>query len=301
MKRVLTLAVNTALVILCCFLASGDDRRRDRRASWHPPPPKPVRRRRATAPPAARSRADRQIILARNLFNVSTLNPEPVAAEDESYQKTKLPLRLLGTAAAEDTALSWAAVEDLETKQHLVVRIDQEIKGGARVVRIERRRIVLQNGAQLEELALEGETPAEPSVAQAAQRRPPPRPSARGNLERLADNRFAVNRGELQNLATNPSALFSQARILPKYEAGQMIGVQVSAIKPGSWFEQAGIRDGETITEVNGAAIGADGAPTLFRETHPGQRHPRHGSWHGRERARAERGHQGLAAHKGDR
>jgi type II secretion system protein C len=147
----------------------------------------------------------------------------------------------------------------------LVVRIDQDIKGGAKVVRIERRRIVLQNGARLEELGLEGDTPgAEP--VRTTQRRPAVRPNARGNLERLADNRFAVDRGELQNLATNPSALFSQARILPKYEGGQMVGVQVSGIKPGSWFEQAGIQNGETITAVNGAAIGADGAPMLFRE-----------------------------------
>jgi type II secretion system protein C len=263
MKRVLILAVNTALVILCCFLASGVIK--DVIVAVLAPgsaeaslPPSPQ------AQPQ-RGAADRQVILARNLFNVSTLNPEPVADEDESYEKTKLPLRLLGTAAAQDTALSWAAVEDLETKQHLVVRIDQDIKGGAKVVRIERRRIVLQNGARLEELGLEGDTPGVEPV-RTTQRRPAARPNARGNLERLADNRFAVDRGELQNLATNPSALFSQARILPKYEGGQMVGVQVSGIKPGSWFEQAGIQNGETITAVNGAAIGADGAPMLFRE-----------------------------------
>jgi type II secretion system protein C len=262
MKRVLILAVNTALVILSCFLASGVIK--DVIVAVLAPGPAEASLPPAPAPPPG-GPADRQVILARNLFNVSTLNPEPLAAEDESYQKTKLPLRLLGTAAAQDTALSWAAVEDLETKQHLVVRIDQEIKGGAKVVRIERRRILLQNGAQLEELGLEGEAPgAEP--VQTTQRRTPPRPNARGNLERLADNRFAVDRGELQNLATNPSALFSQARILPKYEGGQMVGVQVSGIKPGSWFEQAGIQNGETITAVNGAAIGADGAPALFRE-----------------------------------
>jgi type II secretion system protein C len=266
MKRVAILTVNTALVILSCFLASGVIA--DVTAAVLAPGPAE-----ASAPPGAGTSApptpaDRQVILARNLFNVSTLNPEPLAPEDESYEKTKLPLRLLGTAAAQDTGLSWAAVEDLETKQHSIVRVDQEIKGGAKVVRIERRRIVLQNGAQLEELALEGdENGSEVAHTRpAAARRTAARPNARGNLERLADNRFAVNRGELQNLATNPSALFSQARILPKYENGQMVGVQVSGIKPGSWFEQAGIQNGETITAVNGAAIGADGAPTLFRE-----------------------------------
>lgn len=264
MKRVLILAVNTALVVLSCFLASGVIA--DVTAALLTPDAAEASPGPDTAAPPQPSAADRQIILARNLFNVSTLNPEPLSEEDQSYQKTKLPLRLLGTASADDTALSWAAVEDLETKQHLVVRVDQDIKGGAKVVRIERRRIVLQNGAQLEELALEGEEQPAGAPAQTAQRRPRPRPDARGNLERLANNRFAVNRGELQNLATNPSALFSQARILPKYEGGQMVGVQVSGIKPGSWFEQAGIQNGETITAVNGSAIGADGAPTLFRE-----------------------------------
>lgn len=264
MKRVLILSANAVFVILSCFLASGIIA--DVTAALLAPEVaeasvEPI------AASAPRGAADRQIILTRNLFNVSVLGPT-TAEEDESYEKTKLPLRLLGTAAAHDTALSWAAVEDLETKQHLVVRVDQDIKGGAKVVRIERRRIVLQNGGRREELALEGDQAGEAAAtpARTAQRAPAARPNARGNLERLAENRFAVDRGELQNLATNPSALFSQARILPKYEGGQMVGVQVSGIKPGSWFEQAGIQNGETITAVNGAPIGADGAPTLFRE-----------------------------------
>ncbi len=131
-----------------------------------------------------------------------------------------------------------------------------------RVVKIERRRIVLQNGARREELALEGDQPPLPRTT--AQRAP--RPTARANLERLAENRFAVNREEVQNLATNPSALFSQARILPKYEGGQMVGVQVSAIKPGSLFEQAGLQNGDTITGVNGTPVnGPDGASVIFQ------------------------------------
>jgi general secretion pathway protein C len=262
MKRVLILTANAALVILCCVLASGiivevsaavlepDVAEADARAAA------------ATVPP--RDRADRQIVLTRNLFNVSTLSPDPVAAEEDEYEKTKLPLRLLGTAAAADRALSWAAIEDLETKQHLVVRLEQEIKGGARVLKIERRRIVLQNGGRREELALEGETGAPAPPPATAQRT---RPQARGNLERLAQDRFAVDKSEVQNLATNPSALFSQARILPKYEGGQMVGVQVSAIKPGSLFEQAGLQNGDTITEINGQPVsGPEGAPQLFQK-----------------------------------
>jgi type II secretion system protein C len=261
MKRVLILTTNAALGVLCCFILAWGIINPVIDAMLAPDVPE-ADPGAASAAVSPRDRTDRQIVLTRNLFNVSTLSPDPVVSEEDEYEKTKLPLRLLGTAAAADRALSWAAIEDLETKQHLVVRLEQEIKGGARVLKIERRRIVLQNGGRREELALEGEAgaPAPPTAQRS-------RPQARGNLERLAQNRFAVDKNEVQNLATNPSALFSQARILPKYEGGQMIGVQVSAIKPGSLFEQAGLQNGETITEINGQPVsGPEGAPKLFQD-----------------------------------
>jgi len=263
MKRVLILTTNAALVVLCCVLLAWEIINPVVDAILEPDVPEALPGA-ASAATQSRELADRQIVLTRNLFNVSTLSPGPVVDEEDEYEKTKLPLRLLGTAAAADKALSWAAIEDLETKQHLVVRLEQEIKGGARVLKIERRRIVLQNGGRREELALEGDPGApapSPSTAQRA------RPQARSNLERLAQNRFAVDKSEVQNLATNPSALFSQARILPKYEGGQMVGVQVSAIKPGSLFEQAGLQNGDTITEINGQPVsGPEGAPQLFQK-----------------------------------
>jgi general secretion pathway protein C len=259
MKRVLILTANTALVVLSCYLASGIVT--GIVAALLEPDAANAMPSRERAEAAPRDRDDRQIILTRNLFNVSTLAPAGIVDDSEEYEETKLPLRLLGTAAAADTALSWAAIEDLETKQHLVVRVEQEVKGGARVLEIERRRIVLLNNGRKEQLGLEGEDLA------AVTPRPARRPGARGNLERLAENRFAVDRSEVQNLATNPSALFSQARILPKYEGGQMIGVQVSAIKPGSLFEQAGLENGDTITEINGQPVnGPEGAPQLFQK-----------------------------------
>ena len=59
----------------------------------------------------------------------------------------------------------------------------------------------------------------------------------------------------MDSVANNPAALFSQARILPKYENGQMVGVQVNAIKAGSLFQQIGLQDGDTITEFNGIQV----------------------------------------------
>ena len=132
----------------------------------------------------------------------------------------------------------------------------------APLLRIERRRIVLQNGSRREELALEqdegkatrarGRTQRRPRAARAtrppraarAARPTPPRAAARPQVERLAENRFAVTRSDVQNLASNPSSLLnsSQGRILPKYENGQMVGFQVNAIRPGSPYGRSRLR-----------------------------------------------------------
>ncbi|CAG1009820.1 Type II secretion system protein C [Myxococcaceae bacterium] len=260
MARIVIWIVNGLLGVLCCWLVAslillGID------YALAPAPEAPA----AIAAPTAlvsRSPQDRNAILERNLFNASILQPAlPVASteEDEDLEATKLPIKLLGTAAAGAPGLSWAAVEDLETRKHTVVRPQDRLRDQATVLRIERRRIVLQNGTRREELSLEDvESAPRPKPAARAAAAPPaarPDPSIGARVRRLAENRFQVARTDVENAARNPAALFSQARIMPRYEAGQMTGVQLNAIKPGSLFEQIGIQSGDTITQMNGIQI----------------------------------------------
>jgi general secretion pathway protein C len=203
---------------------------------------------------------DRRVILERNLFNVSVLAPAADPSAEEELEATKLPLKLLGTVAADLPELSWAAVQDLEGGGHLVVRVDQTLLDRARVLRIERRRIVLQNGARREELALEGDEAAPvalrtPAPAPRPSRPRAQRPGLQERLQRLSENRMALDREAVAEATRNPTNIFSQARILPKYEEGAMVGVQVNAIKPGSLLEEIGLRNGDTISQVNGIAI----------------------------------------------
>ena len=263
MNRTALWIANGALTVLCCYLAAGI--LTEIVASAATPPPLAATAAGAPAPVAARSWDQRQVILGRNLFNVSTLSPADTEPEPVDLAATKLPLRLLGTAAADDASLSWAAIEDLESREHQVVKIRDRLKGRAEVVRIERKRIVLRNGGKLEELALD----EEPQVAakqprnRAAARRPTARAkpatarnrSAAERVKRLAENRFEVDRGDVEDVADNPATLFSQARILPKYEEGAMVGVQLNAIKAGSLFEEIGIQNGDVITQFNGIQI----------------------------------------------
>ena len=218
-------------------------------------------------PVVASTWADRQVILDRNLFQSSTLAPPTDVVVDDNLEATKLPLTLLGTAASKDPVLAWAAVQDRDARTTIIVGIGQSIQEKATVVKIERQRVVLLEGGTHRELAFDEQdlTPQLASPVQSAADRAAARRAAR--LQRLSENTFEIPATDAQALMNNPAQLLSEARWLPKYEDGQMKGVQVSQIKPGSVLEQAGLQEGDVITGVNGLAIDSpEQSPMLMQK-----------------------------------
>jgi len=268
MRRGAIWLANGALIVLCALLLARLVTELLAGSAASAPEPGPVSAPHAGGPPA--SWESRQVILQRNLFKVSTLlpaAPEPVP-EDESYAATKLKLTLLGTVAAGDPESSWAAVEDQEARDQIVVRVGDTIQGKAQVERIDRRRIVLRNQGRLEELALSDTDEPAPARSNRSARSAR-RPQRRGaSLEDAREN-LAKRREELQEQRrkrreeraaaaqanTGTASLFSQARIVPRYEDGEIVGMRLDSIKPGSVFENLGIVNGDTITELNGIPI----------------------------------------------
>lgn len=272
MGRVAIWIVNAALFVLCCFLVAGLVNAVI--AQWIGPPPDAVAAPIQRTAVATRTWADRQVILDKNLFNVSTLLPQvapvEVIDEDEALEATKLPLRLLGTVASSDAASSWAAVEDQQGRREVVVKVGDKLLDKATVEAIQRRRLVLRHNGVREELALDEEDAAGSSVrptaaapkarSDARSRRRAARPAAnnealKDRVRQVAEDRFAVDRNEVESAMRNTAEIFSQARILPKYADGEMVGVQLSAIQDGSLFQEMGIQDGDVITEVNGIVV----------------------------------------------
>ncbi len=256
MSRPAIWLANGVLSILCCFLvariltevAAGVLVPAPAHASVAPP----------IAPPIERGWAQRQIIIERGLIASGEAGEVEVPEVDPlaELEKTALNLRLLATVAGAEEK-SWAAVEDRDARQVLVVRVSDQLKERAEVVGIERRRIVLRNAGRLEELALDEEEGAPPRARsrRTVRNTARSRGNARRRIERLDENRFSLARSDVQSVAANPAELFSQARILPKYEDGQMKGVQLNAIKPGSLFEEIGLQNGDVIVEFNGIQI----------------------------------------------
>jgi type II secretory pathway component PulC len=108
---------------------------------------------------------------------------------------------------------------------------------------------VLRENGRLRELSLEEEAvaAAAPPAGRAGRRvatrprRPPARPATVQPLEAAPE--------------LNTAQLFSQAQILPKYENGAMVGVQVSAIQAGSMLQNLGLEDGDVITARDGQPL----------------------------------------------
>ena len=278
MVRYLGWLANTALFTLCCFLVANTANAII--AAWLSPSPARTVELGPRSGPQSRTWNDRQQITRRNLFHSAKLSsptgaPAP-GPTDEELKETKLPLKLWGTIAAKDPALSWASIEETGKKAGIsVVRVGDQIES-ATIVAIERRRVVLLENGNRRALSLDDDTVGT-SLASAKHSKPPTRAtssrasrrkSAKAAREAKASLAAAAKaESEAAKAETpkgNPSSLYSQARIVPQIdpETNAVTGLQLNAIQPGSVFEAVGIRDGEVITEIGGVPVSDMGAST---------------------------------------
>lgn len=206
-----------------------------------------------------RTWAEREAILERNLFGAKLASGAPQEEEVPEVLlavETKLPLTLLGTVAADDDLISNAAILDRGTRKHQVVFIGDELEthSGVEVVAIQRGTVFLQNGAKRERLDLKDDDG-----------KSAPKPTRRSrNRKAAARKRPAAKRAtiaerieKLQNDSSErtTASLYSQARIVPEWSEGEMVGVRLNQVKPGSLYEKVGIESGDVITSLNGIAI----------------------------------------------
>ena len=255
MSRTLSWVVNAGLLVLCCFLIANTANTVF--ASLLTPAPDTALPAASGLTPAKMSWEDRQVILNRNLFG-SKLVTDAVPDIDPlaDLEETGLPLQLVGTLATLDPEDpdAVATILDQESKENLSVRIGDSLRNGAATVqRIERKRIVLLERGELRELSLD-------EFDRVASRRPNVRTGkrsarrpARPTVRPRAAAKPAVQK--MNRAARRPAEIFSQANMRPKYESGQIVGVEVSAIKPDSKFEEAGLQNGDLITSLNGISI----------------------------------------------
>ena len=245
-------ALNAALLLVSCYLVA-DVATEIGASAIEPSPVQPAAIRPQTQDAVAA--AAPTAILQRNLFGAQLAGDIAVADRetliDVPLAATKLPLRLLGTAAASQEERSRAAIEDEKTKKHLVVAVGDPLEGhrGVSVAAIERSRVILNNGGRREELALNAD---QEGTARPKRRRPARQARRARPAKNTLNDRLKALNGED---GAGISRILSSARIVPHYEDGQMLGMKVDAIKADSLFEKVGLANGDVITEVNGIVV----------------------------------------------
>ena len=240
------------------------------------PPTAPSRAEIVATPQSSQSWSQRQAILDRNLFGAQVLADElPEEVElDEDLQETRLPLKLLGTVSSNDQVVASAAIENSRKRSHEVVKVGDHLTDFSDVVvfRIDRGRVVLQNGDSREELTMSEDLLARAPAAPPLKRKP--RTARRKLADRGKSKKSAKDR--LKDLAdqsgiSGAAALFSQARVLPKYKDGEMVGIEISQIEANSFYEEVGLAEGDMLTNINGITIDTPAASQKLLEAFTSQ------------------------------
>jgi general secretion pathway protein C len=257
MVRYLGWLANTALFTLCCFLVANTANAII--AAWLSHSPALAVEMGTHGGSRSRTWDDRQQINRRNLFHSAELStpastPEPT---DEELKETELPLRLWGTIAADDPALSWASVEETGRKGAIsAVRVGDKIQS-ATIVGIERRRVVLLENGNRRSLSLDDDAALMKLVSSIKDLKPPTRATTSRASRRKSARARKPKTEKPESPVGNPSSLYSQARIVPEIdpETNLVTGLKLSAIQAGSAFEDAGMQNGEVITEIGGVSV----------------------------------------------
>lgn len=193
------------------------------------------------------------VIAERDVFNaVKHAGREPGASSSEPFKRTDLNLKLWGTALAHDPALSYAIIEDQAARRQGLYRVGDPVLEVATLARVEWDRVVLSRDGGEEVLEISSARASGKDGAPAAAGAP----AAGGErIRKTADNKFLIDRRELESTVANINEVFTQARAVPYFENGKTVGFRVFAIKPGSVFEKIGLQNGDVINRVNGVEL----------------------------------------------
>ncbi len=235
--------------------------------------PAPVVDRSAEASKAAQTSRDKsgRGLVERNMF-CSDCQPEeptevePDAPEDPStVPRTSLPLELLATNLSRRSERSFATIRNISTESQGAYWIEQEIPGAGPVVRIAGTYVDFRNEAskRVERLALFDEPPRKPATrpVERATRTPPRTAAQPGNelsqmldegIQKVGDDSYEVDRALVDKVLANPMQVARGARIVPSVKDGQANGFKLYAIRPSSVYAKLGMRNGDTVTSVNG-------------------------------------------------
>ena len=190
-------------------------------------------------------------IVERNIFGIQpSASMGPLGAQVSGpVMLSPLRVRLIGTIVG-SPEFSMAVIEDLATREQRLYRLEDIVQADARLVEITRNEVTFLRGLIREKLFIEQEITAARSVGQPRPKAPSPARPATSQNKWILDKRMVTS--ALENLPQ----LLTKARIVPHLSSdGKNNGFRVVSIKPASFYERIGLRNGDVIQRINGIEV----------------------------------------------
>ena len=188
------------------------------------------------------------VIYERDAFNA--VKGAPAERNGTDAKRTDLNVKLWGTAIAADPTQSYAIIEDLAARRQSLYRVGDSILDAATLKHVEWDRVLLDRSGDEEVLELASARGPAASAATTAGGA-----ISGERIRKTADDKFVIDRREVEKTVANLNEVFTQARAVPYFEDGKTVGFRVFAIKPGSVFEKIGLQNGDIINRVNGVEL----------------------------------------------
>jgi len=180
---------------------------------------------------------------------IEDVTVEEVAAIEEAKPVENIPLsslnyKLVGTITG-IPVYSFAIIKAPNQKEQSLYRIGDMV-GPAKIIRIERNRVVVNNAGREEMLEVKFDEASALDARVSS--------SAKG-IKKVAADRFILDKKEVDRLSGNVSQFMTQVRIIPNMVRGKGSGYKLLNIKRGSLVESIGLKNGDIVKEINGRSI----------------------------------------------
>lgn len=165
--------------------------------------------------------------------------------------KSDLQAKLLGTMVSTNRDFSFATISPRSGKESHNYYIGDTLMSEAKIYEIERNRAYFIRNGRKEYIEVD-KLPAiydrTPSIAST------PTPRTSGEIKRMGD-KIVVSRGKVESTLSDLNKVIQQSRMVPNFVGGQVNGFKIFAIRPGSIFQQLGLKNGDVIERINGTQI----------------------------------------------
>ncbi len=220
--------------------------------------------------PVAASTVDAKALA--DLFGVTL--PDADAAKKQAAAQAALPppgtevpttlnATLVATIEASPDEYSLAVITDNSTRDTGVYGVGDTLMSTATLVKVERRRVLVNNNGRTEVLSMdadeEGKSPVagnQPRIHQVnAFERQNPSNDGGGGIRQTDANHYVVAQSTIEHTLSNLNDIATQARIVPAFKNGVAEGFKLFSIRPGSLYAKIGIQNGDVIQRINGFEI----------------------------------------------